>query len=80
MYSADFEYDRLECLQQAIKLCLHKAMSSVECDHTFLEMVASKRRNHLKPGNLETLFFLSALKVPVKANSCYESEIKYLEA
>ena len=48
--------------------------------YTFLEMISSKRRNHLKPENLETLFLLSALKVPVKAVSCCESEIKYLEA
>ena len=54
--------------------------SPVEHGYAFLEMVESKRRNHLKPENLETLFLLSALKVPVKAISCYESEIKYLEA
>ena len=55
--------------------------SPVERGYTFLEMVASKtKRNHRRPENLETLFLLSALKVPVKAISCYESEIKYLEA
>ena len=54
--------------------------SPVDRIYTFLEMVASKRRNHLKPENLETLFLFSALKVPVKVISCYESEIKYLEA
>ena len=52
----------------------------VKCSYTFLEMVALKRRNHLRPENLETLFLLSALKVPGKAISCYESKIKYLEA
>ena len=31
--------------------------SPVECCYTFLELVTSKRRNHLKPENLETLFF-----------------------
>ena len=54
--------------------------SPVERTYTFLEMVASKRRNHLKPENLETLLLLSALQVSVKAISCYESEIKNLEA
>ena len=54
--------------------------SPVGRGYTFLEMVASKRRNYLKPENLETLFLLSALKVPVKAISCYESETKYLKA
>ena len=29
----------------------------------------SKRRNHPKPENLETLFLLSTLKVPIKENS-----------
>ena len=38
-----------------------------------------RRRNHLKPENLETLFLLSALKVPIKSVTNYQAEIKYLE-
>ena len=40
--------------------------SPVELSYTFLEMVASKRRNHPKPENLETLLLLLALQVPVR--------------
>ena len=29
---------------------------------------SSKRRNHLKPENLETRFLLSALKTPIKSH------------
>ena len=38
---------------------------------------SSKRRNHLKPKNLETLFLLSALKVLIKSGTSYQAEIKY---
>ena len=54
--------------------------SPVERGYTFLKMVASKRRNRLKPENLEIPFLISALKASVKAISCYEFEINYLEA
>ena len=37
---------------------------------------SSKRRNQLRPENLETLFPLSALTMPVTS---YQGEIKYLE-
>ena len=40
---------------------------------------SSKRRNHLIPENLETLFLLSALKMPIKSVTSYHAEIKYLE-
>ena len=40
----------------------HKVMSSFQHGYTFLEMVASKRRNHLKPENLETLFFAFSIE------------------
>ena len=40
---------------------------------------SSKRKNHLKPENLETLFLLSALKMPIKSVTSYQAEIKYLE-
>ena len=39
----------------------------------------SKTRNLLKPGNLETLFLLSALKMPIKCAIGYQVEIKCLE-
>ena len=39
---------------------------------------SSERRNYLKPENLETLFLLSALKMP-KSVTSYQAEIKYLE-
>ena len=53
--------------------------SRVERGFSQLQMVATKRRNHLKPENLETLFLLAALKIPVKPADCYEDEIKILE-
>ena len=37
---------------------------------------SSKRRNHLKPEDLETLFLLSALKMPIKSVTSYQAEIK----
>ena len=40
---------------------------------------SSKRRNHLKPENLERLFLLSALKMPIKSFTSHQAEIKYLE-
>ena len=40
---------------------------------------SSKRRNHLKPENLETLFVPSALKVSIKSVTSYQAEKKYLE-
>ena len=38
---------------------------------------SSKRRNRLKPKNLETPFLLSALKIPVKSVTSYQAEITY---
>ena len=40
---------------------------------------SSKRRNHLKPENLEKLFLLSVLKIPIQSVTSYQAEIKYLE-
>ena len=40
---------------------------------------SSKRRNHLKPENLETLFLLLALTMPIKPVGSYQTEIKDLE-
>ena len=39
---------------------------------------SSKRRNHLKPENLETLFLPSAIKVTIKSGT-NKVEMKYLE-
>ena len=38
---------------------------------------SSKKTNHLKHENLETLFLLSTLKMPIK--SVYQAKLKYLE-
>ena len=54
--------------------------SDLECGYTFLEMVASKRKNALKPENLEILFLLAALKIPVKLADDYYKEVDYLES
>ena len=53
--------------------------SVVERGYTQLEMIASKRRNHLSPENIETLFLLSALKIPVKKALDYGLAVEYLE-
>ena len=39
---------------------------------------SSKRKNHLKPENLETVFLLSALKMPIKSVTSHQAEIKIL--
>ena len=40
---------------------------------------SSKRRNRLKPENLETLFLLSGLNIHIMSVTSYQAEIKYLE-
>ena len=40
---------------------------------------SSKRKNHLKPGNLETVFLLLALKIPIKSVTSQQAKIKYLK-
>ena len=40
---------------------------------------SSKGRNPLKPENLEIIFLLSTLKVPIKFVTSYHIEVKYLE-
>ena len=52
--------------------------SLVESRFTNLEIVASKRRNYLKPKNLETLFLLSVSKVSITSVTSYKTEINYL--
>ena len=39
----------------------------------------SETRNHFKSEILETLFLLSALKMPIESVTSYQPEIKYLE-
>ena len=53
--------------------------SPVERDFSQLEMVATKRRNHLNPENQKTLSLLAALKIPIKSTDCYQNEIKILK-
>ena len=52
--------------------------SPVECGLSQSEMVATQRRNHLKPENLETLFLLAALKISMKPADYYKNKIKIL--
>ena len=40
---------------------------------------SSKRRNHLQPVSLETVFLLSALKMLTKSVTSYEAEKLFLE-
>ena len=44
-------------------------ISPVEPGFSQLKMVATKRRKHLKPENLETAFLLAALKIPASQTS-----------
>ena len=53
--------------------------SPVERGYSKLEMVCDKRRNHLKPINVENLFLLAVLNVPIKEATDYKEEISYLE-
>ena len=46
------------------------------CVNPFPFYKSSKRRNHLKPENFETLFLLSALKVSIKYVTSYQAEMK----
>ena len=52
--------------------------SCIECAFIYLEMVCTKRRNHLTPENVETLFLLAALKIAPKDVGEYGSEIEIL--
>ena len=48
------------------------------CKDPFALYRFAKRSNYLKTQNLETLFLLSALKMPIESVTSYEGEIKYL--
>ena len=53
--------------------------SGLEWAHLRLEMITTKCRNQLKIDNLETLFVLANLQIPVKSPLQYENEMVYLE-
>ena len=69
----------IECPSFAQFLLIMLAMpantSPVERGFSQLEMVATKRRNYLKPENLETLFLLAALKISVKSTDSWNNEV-----
>lgn len=50
--------------------------SPLERAYTYLEMIASKRRNKITPEHLETLFLLTALKIPIKGPGEYKKEVE----
>ena len=54
-------------------------ISPVMHGYTYLEKVASKKRNHLKLENLEKFFLLKALKMSIKSATSYQAERKHLE-
>ena len=72
------QYPNIAQLLQ-ILLSARANTSPVKRGFTYLERVASERRKHLYPENLDTLFLLSALKVPIKSVTSYQAEIEYLE-
>ena len=61
-----------------IMLCTAANTSPVERGYTILQMVCAKRRNRITPANLEILFLLGTLKIPVKSPEKYSSEIERL--
>jgi hypothetical protein len=71
------EYPGL-CQLVQIMLCTSGNTSPLERGYTHLEMVAAKRRNRLKPENLEVLFLLAALKIVPKTADKYSKEVQRL--
>ena len=69
----------LFCQLLQIMIATPPNTSPVERGYTNLEMVAAKRRNHMSSENLETLFLLSTLKVPVRGPDDYKKEIELLQ-
>ena len=61
-HAVDFPYF---CQFLQILLCTPPNTSCVERGYTFLEMVCAKRRCKLRSDNLEVLYLLAALKLPV---------------
>ena len=81
-----FLKDKLKKLALALKLLTVLSLNSnvfllvlFSCKNPSPLYKSSKTRNYLKPDNLETLFLLSALKMPNKSVTSYQAEIKYLE-
>ena len=72
------EYQKTSLLVQAI-LCTAANTFPIERGYTILQMVASKRRNWIASENLELLFLLGTLKIPVENPENYENERKRLE-
>ena len=72
------EYQNTPLLVQAMP-CTAANTSPVEGGYTILKMVTSKRRNRIALKNLDLLFLLGTLKIPVKNPENYENERKHLE-
>ena len=53
--------------------------SDLERAYSRLEMITTKCRNQLQIDNVETLFVLANLQIPVKSPLQYENEVAYLE-
>ena len=53
--------------------------SPLERGYIHLQMTTSKRRNRLDPANLETLFLLATMNIPVKNADEYGDEIHRLK-
>ena len=53
--------------------------SDLERAFSRLEIITTKHRSQLKFDNLETLFVLANLQIPVKSPLQYEKEVAYLE-
>ena len=53
--------------------------SDVERGYSQLQMITEKRRNHLNVDNIESLFILATLKLPLMRPSEYINEIECLE-
>ena len=72
------EYQNTSLLVQAM-LCTAANTCPVQRGYTILQMVTSKRKNQITLENLEVLFLLGTLKIPVKNPEDYENERKCLE-
>ena len=56
-------------------------ISLLEQSHTRIQVIAAKRKKHLKPNNLEVLYLLASLKDQVEPPDPekYEKAIKQLQ-
>ena len=75
-YSLQYQYT---CLLIQSMISTATNTSPVERGYTILQIIASKRRNRISPENLELLFLLGTLKIPVKSAEDYKQERKRLE-